>query len=141
MHIAQPFVWCHAMTESNISCVQPGVKTSNVLWVLPPLKMFLKWSDDNLLAVSFERGVIILSPCNLSSTRHFAVAEELEIMYMLDAIDEYGSFLYLLLQDHKVSAAETEDLLHECCEMMPRVSESQEPRAPGQEPRAIIISN
>ena len=53
-------------------------------------------------------------------------ARELEIMYTLDAIDEYGSSLHLLLQDHKVSAAETEDLLRECCEMMPRVSESQD---------------
>ena len=54
-------------------------------------------------------------------------ARELEIIYTLDAIYEYGSCLDLLLRDHKVSAAEIDDLVLECCEMMLRVSESQDP--------------
>ena len=54
-------------------------------------------------------------------------ARELEIMYTLDVVDEYGSCLDSSLQDHEVSAAEIEDLLRGCCDMMPRVSESQNP--------------
>lgn len=54
-------------------------------------------------------------------------ARELEIMYTLDVIDEYGSCLDSSLHHHEVSAAEIEDLVLECCEMMPTVSESQDP--------------
>ena len=54
-------------------------------------------------------------------------ARDLEIMYTLDVIDEYGSCLDSSLQDHEVSAAEIEGLVLECCDLLPRVSESQDP--------------
>lgn len=72
-HIPQPISWCRAMTELNITA---GGEDFQCLLGPPATQDVVKWSEDNLLAVSTERGVIILSPCNLSGARHFAAAAE-----------------------------------------------------------------
>ena len=36
----------------------------------------VKWSEDNLLAISTESGVSILSPCDLAGFRQYAVPSE-----------------------------------------------------------------
>ena len=61
------------MTELNITA---GGEDFQCLLGPPATQDVVKWSEDNLLAVSTERGVIILSPCNLSGARHFAAAAE-----------------------------------------------------------------
>ena len=62
-----------AMTDLNIKA---GDEDFQCLLTPPVSNDAVKWSEDNLLAVSTERGVCILSPCKLPGARQYAVADE-----------------------------------------------------------------
>ena len=48
-------------------------------------------------------------------------------MHAFVSMDEYGSGLHLLLKEHNVTLAETEALLRECRNMLPKVSDHRVP--------------
>ena len=62
-----------AMTDLNIKA---GDEDFQCLLTPPVSSDAVKWSEDNLLAVSTERGVCILSPCKLPGARQYAVPDE-----------------------------------------------------------------
>ena len=61
------------MSELNIKA---GGEDFQCLLSSPFTHNAVKWSEDNLLAISTERGVSILNPCNLSGARQYATADE-----------------------------------------------------------------
>lgn len=69
------------MTELNL---RAGGADFQCLYSSPVTCDAVKWSEDNLLAISTESGVSLLSPCDLAGTRQYAIpAEQLEGSSML----------------------------------------------------------
>ena len=64
------------MIDSNL---RAGGEDFQCIYSSPVTYDAVKWSEDNLLAISTESGVSILSPCDLAGSRQYATpAEQLE---------------------------------------------------------------
>ena len=64
------------MTDLNL---RAGSEDFQCLYGSPVTCDAVKWSEDNLLAISTESGVSLLSPCDLAGSRQYATpAEQLE---------------------------------------------------------------
>ena len=61
------------MTEPNL---RAGGEDFQCLYSSPVTYDAVKWSEDNLLAISTENGVSILSPCDLAGSRQYATPDE-----------------------------------------------------------------
>ena len=61
------------MTDLNLRAGGPDFQC---IYSSPVTYDTVKWSEDNLLAISTESGVCILSPCDLTGSRQYAIAAE-----------------------------------------------------------------
>lgn len=61
------------MTELNL---RAGGDDFQCVYSSPVSYDAVKWSEDNLLAISTESGVSILSPCDLAGSRQYAIPSE-----------------------------------------------------------------